>query len=440
MKNRNLIRKIKKARLAFLKGAVAAFFLLGAGLLPSAKATSINLSPDEEFRRPDDYYNIKVPNSSLRLGFTSSFTAAWDSNIGRSGYYNGTATASNESGFYVQPALTMAIDWPVSSWASINSSLGIAYRYFPDGKGESDFFLTGDSGELSTGIASEMKLGQNGKLTAGAKIARSIESLQKMAANNNMRAYSTTTLEGFLQYENDLSETLHTIDRYSHTFAWHSPNDYKYLDYQSDMVDLLLLQDMWKGGSVGPYLTVTDTYYSSKQKSSGLKRNDCMDYSFGAAFRHVGPITISGRLGYELADYNENNSVATDQGSTPTYQLDIMFGTGERFIHRISSSYGLASDFLSPQINYSKQWQNGYAVSYRMSRKWLWNADVNWLKSDESDNGQKSDLVRFGIGPTYEIGPNTQLALRYEYTQRFSKYSNGEYDRTVISLTLQHKF
>jgi hypothetical protein len=420
------------------KLALSAVFVVAACGLPAAMATTITLSPDQEMRRADDYYNIKVPNSSLRLGFTGTFTAGWDSNIGRSG--NALVSANTQSGFYMQPGLSMAVDWPISPYFSVNSEIGIAYIYYFGGKGRNDFILTGDSGGISTGISGEMKIGQNGKLTFGDNISRSLESLQSLAATG-MARYSTTTNETFLQYENDLNETLHTVDRYAHTISWHSPGTYKYLDYQSDMGDFLLLRDMWKGGQLGPYFTITETYYSSPQQGTNLKRNDVTDYKFGLAFRHVGPMTISGRIGWQLAEFNENNNVATEQGSSPTYNLDVVFGTGSNIIHRFSSSYGLDTQFLTPSINFARQWQNTYSANWRLHKEWILGGDVSWLNRNESDNGVKnSNMLQFGIGPTYELSRNTQLSLRYQYTKNMSDQAASEYDRNLITFTLTHKF
>ena len=160
------------------------------GLAGTAGATAIDLSPVDQKSMNDanEYYNLKVPNSSLKLSLSSSLTVAWDSNVGRSGFGSGTGKTS---GWYVQPNLTLGISWPVTTFMKIHSSVGLGYRYYPDGTGQDDFFLNGDNGGLSTGIEADLRLGQNGKLTIGDNISRQIDNLQWSAApmNNGMTRY-----------------------------------------------------------------------------------------------------------------------------------------------------------------------------------------------------------------------------------------------------------
>ena len=403
-------------------------------------AASVDLSPvnKETMRDTTDYYNIKVPNSSLALSFSSSFTVGWDSNIGRSGY---GSNPNSTSGWYMQPGLSMGVNWPLTTFAKIHSAVGVGYRFYPDGSGENDLILSGDGGGISTGIELELKLGQNGKLTVGDNISRTIDNLQMSAQNSGVSGYSATENETFAQYQNDLRDDLHLYARYAHTMAWYSPGEYKYMNFQSDMIDTLLMKDLTKGWSVGPYATASTTYYSEKDPSTNAKRNDNTDYRLGMAFRHIGNVTLDGRVGAQFMNFQNDNKLAKDDSVvTPTYQLHATFNTGDFLTHTLSHSYESTTSYRKVSINYAKQFSTAYAITYRVHRDIDLGADASWLSVTESDGGENYDMLRLGVGPTYNLSRNTSLSARYEYTTKFSGSGLDEYERHVVSATVTHKF
>ena len=212
------------------------------------------------------------------------------------------------------------------------------------------------------------------------------------------------------------------------------------MNFQSDMIDTLLLKDFTKGWSLGPYATASTTYYSNPDWT-GKKRNASTDLRLGLAFRHIGAVTIDGRAGYQFIDFNNTNGLTTDNSAArPTYTVSAMFNTGERFSHTLLHSYEQSTAYRGVSVNYASQFTTTYQLAYAMSSDLTMRGDVSWLNIHESDGGESSDLLRFGIGPTYTFTKKTSASLRYEYTKKLSDKAVNEYDRTVISLTLNHKF
>ena len=412
------------------------------GFAGIAGAAAIDLSPVDQtaVKESNDYYNIRVPNSTLKLALSSNLTVAWDSNVGRSGFGNG---AGNTSGWYVQPVLCLGVSWPLTSFMRIHSSVGIGYRYYPDDSGKDDFFLNGDAGGISSGIEADLRLGQSGRLTIGDNISRQIDSLQwaATAVNDGMTRYNSTQNETYAQYQNDLRDDLHAYARYAHTIAWYEPGEYKFMNFQSDMIDTLLLKDFTKGWSVGPYATASTTYYSEPDPATGKKRNDSTDLRLGLALRYISHIlTLDGRAGCQFADFKSDNGVTEDSSSvTPTYQFTATLNTGERITHTIAHSYECSTAYRGVLINYARQFTTTYQIAYSVNRDISLRGDVSWLNINESNGGERSDLLRFGAGPTYAFSRNTSVSLRYEYTTKSSDINPG-YDRHVVSVTFIHKF
>ena len=341
----------------------------------------------------------------------------------------------------MKPNLPIAVNCPLPTFPKIHSPVGVGYPYFPDGAGDDDFILNGDGGGLSTGVEIELKLGQTGKLTIGDNISRTIDSLQMSSATSGIGKYSATQNETFAQYQNDLRDDLHLTARYAHTIAWYSPGQYKFMNFQSDMIDTVLMKDLTKGWSLGPYATATTTYYSEKDTSTKAQRNDNTDLRMGMAFRHIGNVTIDGRLGYQIMKFQSDNNLATDNCIVaPTYTLNASFNTGDYLTHTFSHSYENSTSYRGVAVNYARQFSTAYAIAYRVHRDVDLGMDVSWLNIAESDGGEKSDLLRIGMGPTYNMTRNTKVSLRYEYTTKFSATANNEYERHVISATVSHKF
>ena len=410
----------------------------------SVGAANIDIAPIDREKMHDttDYYNIKVPSTSLALSFSSSFTVGWDSNIGRSGYASNPGTSS---GWYMQPGLSMGVYWPLTRFAKLHTSVGIAYRYFPDGSGKDDFILSGDGGGLSTGIEAELKIGQNGKLTIGDNISRTIDSLQfaSMSTPNgaSIQNYSATLNEIFAQYDNDLRDDLHAHVRYAHNTAWYTPDTYKGMNYQSDMLDALLLKDLTKGWSVGPYGTATTTYYSEKDPATNQKHNDSTDLRLGVAFRHIGNITLDGRVGVQFLDFKTSNGITEDSSSVaPVYRLNLTFKTGEYLTHTFAHSYERTSAYRGVRINYAGMFTTSYLVNYRIHQNVDLGGDISWINTSESNGGVNADLIRIGGGPTFHLSQNTSFGMRYEYTKNLSNSSSLDYDRHLVTATITHKF
>ena len=75
----------------------------------------------------------------------------------------------------------------------------------------------------------------------------------------------------------------------------------------------------------------------------------------------------------------------------------------------------------------------GISAERRLSSKLTLNSSLNW-RSQEDQADFEYDTTHFSIGLTRQLGPNTDLELRYSYSDRDSDRANDTYDENRISL------
>lgn len=451
MKKRNLVRRIKQAMTDLARSRL---WLVAAGLAAvrlaagwhDARAVTIDLTPEK--RAPDGYYNMRLGN--IRASFTASVTGTWSDNVNRSDDDGGKNSSGKVSGFSISPSLGMSLYWPVSPYLTISSGGTAGLVYYPDDSGENDWYLTGDNaGSFATSVAAELKLGQNGTLTIQDAISRDIDTLAMDAwlTNDDDEVDDWAQIRNVFSilYAVDLNDVTNLKLHYDHTTTWTSPRAYQYMDYDSDTIDLVLLRDINRSLQLGPYGTVTSTRYRHGDPGNdNTPRNDTMNYSGGLAmtYRRSAGFVLDGRFGYQVHVADSDNFNADNKtGQTFTYSLNANFASSEYLLHTFSSSYSIQEDYLYSSVTRAYTWENMYAVSYQLNEDWMLNADAAWINTQEDDNGgNNSDLLRFGLGTSRELGKQTSISFRYEFTTRMGDDDPQDYTRNTVSVTLSHRF
>lgn len=413
-------------------------------LASSLQASVIDLSPER--KAPEDNYNLKI--GTLRLAFTGTEEIGYDDNITQS---SGSTGQSSVAGPYLRQGLTTGINWPVSPYLTVDTAVGIAYLYYPGNTAFNDFEVTGDNGLLSARVAANLRLGQTGRLVLADTLSRTSDSLSIAAANSgaNGSHYNLTRNELSLQYDTDITETLHGAAKYGHTAAWASPTAFSYEDNQSDMLDFVLLRELTREWRLGPYFTVTDTYYTNTGVPADQRRNDNVGYNTGLAgtYTRSAGFTAQGRLGYQMVQYQSTNTAAAAGSSGSgnsagglTADLGATLMASEFWRHSVFASYGSQQANLVAAVDYSNDFQIGYNVAYRMTPDVYLRGDTSYLLRKESGNGDTVELIRGGIGPGWQMGRATAIDLRYQYTTTSSTNATRGYDQNVVSMTLTHHF
>lgn len=469
MKTRNLLRKLRKALARRLHRHVLLTMLGAAGFItwvgaPNAGAASASFSNQRQ--AGDGHYNLKLGN--LRLALSGYAEVGYDDNISRSDNLDGVDGVEfkreKAGGWFTEVGLSLSAEYPLTDYGRLSGGISTGYRYYPDGSGEDNFFISGDGGALSAAVSAELNVGQTGKLTIADSISRDIESLQISVHQQDgaLDRYSLTRNVTSLEYAGNLNDYWNQQATYAHSFSWASPTKYKYQNSQSDMLDYMLQWEMRKGMQIGPYGTVSHTYYMDADPGNGFKRNDSYDYSAGLAlnYQRKAGFAANARLGYQWVDFNDDSAAAQrdvlvygsfgapdphnpasdSQTGTVSYSLDASFASSQRVTHSLYSSYSITQDYLYTTINYAKQWQNGYGLSYQLSKDVTLRGDLAYVRSEESDNGEAADLYRLGLGTGYQLNKRTSLDLRYEFTSKISNDPTREYDRNLIWLRATYQF
>jgi len=422
----------------------------------TAHATNIDLDPTGRQSPDTGNYNFKY--GTLRMGLTGAMSVGYDDNITRGDTYNDSNDKYNDQrrvrGWFLEPSLTLGINWPISPYVNIATSVGAGYRYYIDHDDLSDWFLTGDAATVSTQVKADFKLGQTGTLTFYDKLSRDIDSLQLDARGNNNNdnnddgdRYAQLTNEVGAQYANDLSESLHNTVKYAHTNVWVTPSDEDYQNYESDMVDDVFLHDINKNLQLGPYATVTNTRFQNDEQGYDTQHNDSWMYEAGLAgvyMRDAG-FSVNGRLGWQLAEFDNQNPTANQDGgdstSSPSMSLAANFASSDLTTHTLFASYGLSQSNLSVNTNSSEQAMAGYGIAVRVMPKLTLSGDISWINyNDDGSYGENANLYRYGVGADYTLSPKATLSLRYEYTDKDSNVDLNSYDRNFVKLTLTYRF
>ncbi len=412
--------------------------VLACCLSGKTRATQIQLSPSvlvdqtplwvgPEIRRSTDYYNLRL--GSLSLALSGEMSVGYDDNVA-------AAPTNEEESFYFVPSLTLSADWPVSPMLQITSDVEIGYRYYTEDEAEEGFYV--NAGSLGTAAQIEARIlpSESSVIAIGDRYFFENQSLD-FQARGDLSEYSLHTNETYVQYDAQLNPYFDGIVRYEHILQRVDDDEFEVYDLDRDALDLAVLWDMNRSLNVGPYVRYERVVYKEDL------HNDSDEYGTGLTFSYEQEtgIVVTGHLGYTKVDFDtENFPAADDDYSGLDAGMQANFATSERTSHVLSGYYGPRQGQLTEDINYAKEMQVQYALTYALTADIILGGDVAWRKIDESDNGENADLYRFGLQTSYLLSPASYLTLSYGHTEKNSDDAFRDYDRNTIEMSFGYKF
>jgi hypothetical protein len=214
---------------------------------------------------------------------------------------------------------------------------------------------------------------------------------------------------------------------------------YDYTDFDGKEVDILNLSAI-AYYQVAPATKAvveyrnTDYDYASQNVDIDSNANT---YLAGVTWDATAKTTGSAKFGRTSKDFDQAGkadpssnvwevsvtwSPRTYSNVTATFNQSLGEGSG-----------GSAEDYIDTDaltLNWNHQWSSFIST------------DVNYSKTDEDYKGisRKDDTVTYGVGVTYNLARNIDVGLGYSTTDKNSTVNSEDYDRDLISATLNVGF
>ncbi len=396
-----------------------------------------NYGNDWYYGKPSDYdayYNFRF--GRMTLAMTARLAARWSDN-------NNYGTNDKRAGWSLIPELTLAVNYPVSPYVTIDTSLSVGYRYYPNSDtGESDFFLSADAGTVAAGVGGTIILGDNHFIRIHDRLTFETETLSA-----ETYYYTDNDTQDWGSWRNVLNATygrqLHPDWRTNITLAYEvrrvTNSDFKYLDFDKYSADWVLYWNAVRRVSLGPY--VRYEYYDFRTDERNDR--DLVEVGFTAdvtdGFGIAGlSYTVNG--GYEIMN-STSDGVARDEGGnftanfTTRYQPTVFPG------HRVRASFRRNHEDPSPAVNYADELLLGYGIDVKATDEVIFTVDLDWLDVRESDQGDHFQMWRFWSTANYWLTRQTTLSLRYSFTSKYSTEGGmNDYDKNDVELSVTHRF
>ena len=399
-----------------------------------AGATNIDISPQGRLGKTRRaYYNFRF--SELRLAFTGNARLRWTDNIG---YVDNGGSNSEDSGWSLIPSLGMDVYYPVSQYFQISAGITGGYEYYFSGEGENQFFVEGSKGSASADITAVLRLDEDSSIRFRDSWAREVDSLN-IAARNRTEDYAAWRHTFSALYSKALNISTTGKVQYTHGDRWATEDEYDYLDYRKDSLDVVLLYRLLSKLRLGPYLSASKTRFTEEL------RNDRAIYEGGLSgvgeTYFVNNINYDFNIGYQLPDIeNDNDPAATDDDSRLVTKLNVSMAPGALPGHRVRIKYGRNYEDSDQGVNYVDEFLLGYGLDILVMESVMVKADIDWLDISESDNGENAELWRFTLGCSHKLNEKTSIRAEYRYTDKSSDISGNEYSQNLFEVGLSYRF
>lgn len=383
----------------------------------------------------DPYYNLRVGPVGLVLGGTARMAVRWSDNNNRG------SDGNTEAGYSMIPQLTLALNYPVNPYITLDYGFSVGYRYYPDGDaGESDFFLSGDAGVAATQFGSTIVLGDDHFIQIHDRLTFESETLSAetyYADNDTTMDYDTWRNTLDFTYNRRLHPDWRTGLMYAYEIRWASTEEYDYLDFDKHSVDWTLWWHVVRNIEVGSYLSWGRYDFDTGDRNNRDIYEAGMSASVSDALG-IGGLSVSMNGGYEILNLDSENGSDDDDGGftanfTTRYQPKAFPG------HRVRTSFRRNHEDPDPSVNYADELLLGYGIDIRATRELIFTADIDWLDVNESDNGEHFNMWRFWVGGTYLLTLRTSCDLSYWFTRKEGTNAS-DYDMNTIEFGVTHRF
>ena len=395
------------------------------------RASSYNRVVDQYSRQAEEDYTVRL--GSLRLQLSLALQAMFDDNVTL------TESGDKESAVSLTPMLYSEIYWPINPGFQVYSGISLGYKWYAYGEDVSDdegFILSGTDGALNSQLGFDMRLGQNGLLSASEEYYRDLDAFAVGGSADSSRYTINRNLLN-LQYRNEFTDYTSGTAKVTHTNQWADESEYAAQDHFSDFLDVAVLTFLNRDFQAGPYGRIGMFSYTEDL------HNDSDEFEGGLAmvYGQTERLVLSGSVGYSKVSFDtENNPAATDEYSGLTTQLAIRYSNNEAMTHRLVTSYGAEQGALSQNVNFAREWMTQYTLSWTLRDNLLVNGDLGYISTRESDDGGNYDLYRVGVGLGYRLTRDTTVDLRYLHDWSDADEGSREsYGRNAVILRLVHR-
>jgi hypothetical protein len=394
------------------------------------RSASYNRVVDQYSRQAEEDYTIKLSN--LRVQLSVGLEAQYDDNI------TTTDNGDKQDGLSLSPVLYSEIYWPLNPGFQVYSGLSLGYKWYAAGGEDANdkgFTIGGTDGAVNLQLGFDLRLGQDGLLSASEEYSRDLDAFD--GGDQGNRSYTLNRNLLNLQYRNEFSRYTNGTAKVTHTNQWVDEDEFNEQNLYSDFLDLVLLHflnpDLQFGpyGRGGLYRYTEDKHNDSDSLAGGV----AMVYGTTERFVASGSVGIS-----DVSFDTSNNAAATDSYTGMTTEWAIRYANSPLMTHRLVTTYGAEQGTLNQNVNFVKEWLTQYTISYALRENLLANADLGYINAHESDEGSNYDLYRVGVGLGYRLTRDATLDLRYTHDWRVSGDSNGsDYTRNVVTLRLVYR-
>ncbi|MCF7855139.1 MAG: hypothetical protein K9N51_10105 [Candidatus Pacebacteria bacterium] len=394
------------------------------------RATEIRLEPQAHAREPRDF-NFRY--GDIYLDLTGGISMRYSDNI------NYAASEDNEvDSWYVTPRLTLSAYWPVSPYVDIDSAVSVGYVYYLNDEAEDNWYVSGTEGNVSAGVSSQIRLGDDHIITLRDELAREVDSLD-IAVRGRPEDYAITRNTFSAVYSRALTPSTTGSLQYAHENVWVNKDEFDWQNSVSDSIDGLVLWHAMRNFRIGPYARVE--WYRFPEDV----RNDRVSYEAGltsvGSFTVGTMVTYTANVGYEAIALDDSNApdVDDDEGG---FVADFTAAVNPTIFpgHRVRCSYRRNHETVNPFANYADELLLGYGIDFYVTRNLLATADVDYLHIWESDDGENAELWRFWMRTSYALTPKTSVGAGYRYTFKDSDDADREYNQGTFEVTITTTF
>lgn len=411
-----------------------AVFLAMVMMGTSVCATQIVIkSREDQGGAGSDRHNFKIGELALDLGY--EIEVDYDDNTNRS-----STSTSRDEGTRISNGINVGVDWPLNPHLRIDSAMTIGYISYLGGNGSEGFFIAGDEGSVTGNVALDMRFGQDGLVVIDNTISRDLDTIE-ISRQANAEEFSLWSNNLSAQYQNKLSQYWDIAFKIARIDTWAAESQFEFRDNTAYAVDGLFNWAVNSSLTIAPYARFETTDYH-EDDTQGARHNDVDLYEFGISSDYIlNSTTVVGLLlGYQILDIDtSNNPLATDEKDGVVAEFDLQHQLSDV----VTQSFGLSfrrTVGTSTFINYSDDLLARYDLSWTFTTDWEFFGGFEWLKTNESGDGEIGEVFRQNAGLRYEISPKSSLTLAYQRSEKFSNLNNQGYERNQYGAQFLYDF
>lgn len=184
----------------------------------------------------------------------------------------------------------------------------------------------------------------------------------------------------------------------------------------------------------------TDLAANGRERSLGTNPGYQQVHFFGvsAVGEVTEKLTVDGRVGYTTSDYSRRTTGNNDDREN-TLGLNAAFNWAAT--EKTSVRLALSRDFeISGNGDDITSTGVALTANHRMDTHWSFNAGLDYRNDDYNNYDRKDDVYTARVGANYNVNEYLNIAASYSFQWDDSNYSNSEYTKNLVSLSLNFRY